>query len=64
MAMELGLYAQPKKQDVSKEHHNCEHKSIISFLLTESTDYGHSERAFFLKFVTFGLGQTNWAGIF
>ena len=26
-----------------------------------STDYGHPERAFFRKFETFGLGQTNWA---
>ena len=24
---------------------------------------GHPERAFFQKFETFGLGQTNWAGI-
>jgi hypothetical protein len=27
------------------------------------TDYGHPERAFFQKFETFGLGQTNWAEI-
>ena len=27
------------------------------------TDNGHPERAFFQKFETFGLGQTNWAGI-
>ena len=27
------------------------------------TDYGHPERAFFQKLETFGLGQTNWAGI-
>ena len=27
------------------------------------TDNGHSERAFFQKFKTFGLGQTNWAEI-
>ena len=33
-------------------------KSILS-----STDYGHPERAFFQKFETFGLGQTNWAEI-
>jgi hypothetical protein len=25
--------------------------------------YGHPERAFFQKFETFGLGQTNWAEI-
>ena len=28
-----------------------------------STDNGHPERAFFQKFETFGLGQTNWAEI-
>ena len=28
-----------------------------------NTDYGHPERAFFLKFQTFGLGQTFWADI-
>ena len=27
------------------------------------TDNGHPERAFFQKFETFGLGQTNWAEI-
>ena len=26
-------------------------------------DNGHPERAFFQKFETFGLGQTNWAEI-
>ena len=29
----------------------------------KSTDNGHPERAFFQKFETFGLGQTNWAEI-
>ena len=28
-----------------------------------TTDYGHSERAFFQKLETFELGQTNWAEI-
>ena len=28
------------------------------------TNYGHPERAFFQKFQTFGLGQTNWADLF
>ena len=28
-----------------------------------TTDNGHPERAFFQKFKTFGLGQTNWAEI-
>ena len=28
-----------------------------------TTEYGHPERAFFEKFETFGLGQTNWAEI-
>jgi len=28
-----------------------------------TTDYGHPDRAFFQKFETFGLGQTNWAEI-
>ena len=27
------------------------------------TENGHPERAFFQKFETFGLGQTNWAEI-
>ena len=31
--------------------------------LLKTTDYGHPERAFFLNFETFGLGQTNWAEI-
>ena len=29
----------------------------------EIMDNGHPERAFFQKFETFGLGQTNWAEI-
>jgi hypothetical protein len=33
------------------------HRSIST--LDELTDYGHPERAFFQKFETFGLGQTN-----
>ena len=28
-----------------------------------ATDNGHPERAFFQKFKSFGLGQTNWAEI-
>ena len=32
-------------------------------LIVDDTDYGHPERAFFQKFKTFGLGQTNWAEI-
>ena len=32
-------------------------------LIHISTDNGHPERAFFQKFETFGLGQTNWAEI-
>ena len=31
--------------------------------ITQPTDYGHPERAFFQKLETFGLGQTNWAEI-
>ena len=31
------------------------------YLLLETTDYGHPERAFFQKCDIFGLGQTNWA---
>jgi hypothetical protein len=34
--------------------------AFISVLL-KHTDYGHPDRAFFQKFETFGLGQTNWA---
>ena len=32
-------------------------------LMYMHTDNGHPERAFFQKFETFGLGQTNWAEI-
>ena len=32
-------------------------------LCLRATDYGHPERAFFQKFETFGLGQTNWVEI-
>ena len=32
--------------------------------LGSGTDNGHPEGAFFQKFETFGLGQTNWAEIF
>ena len=31
--------------------------------IDKTTDNGHPERAFFKKFETFGLGQTNWAEI-
>ena len=37
--------------------------SILVQWLAIATDNGHSERAFFQKFETFGLGQTNWAEI-
>ena len=33
------------------------------FAFTGFTDNGHPERAFFQKFESFGLGQTNWAEI-
>ena len=36
---------------------------MAKFELVKNTDYGHPEGAFFKKFVTFGLGQTNWAEI-
>ena len=32
-------------------------------LIDVITDNGHPKRAFFQKFETFGLGQTNWAEI-
>ena len=32
-------------------------------LVFETMDNGHPNRAFFQKFETFGLGQTNWAEI-
>ena len=46
-------------------------KELLNIVLTVSkdsktipyTDNGHPERAFFQKFETFGLGQTNWAEI-
>ena len=33
------------------------------WIMIWATDNGHPERAFFQKFETFGLGQTNWAEI-
>ena len=36
---------------------------MIYYLLVKTMDNGHPERAFFQKFETFGLGQTNWAEI-
>ena len=36
---------------------------MVTCLVVMDTDYGHPERAFFQKFETFGLGQTNWAEI-
>ena len=41
-----------------KEVGSCQMLQMFS-----TTDYGHPERAFFQKFETFGLGQTNWAKI-
>ena len=38
------------ERQIDREHH-------------QGTDNGHPERAFFQKFETFGLGQTNWAEI-
>ena len=38
-------------------------KNVWSEDMYKSTDYGHPDRAFFQKFETFGLGQTNWAEI-
>ena len=40
------------------------HYSVYSlFTITAPTDNGRPERAFFQKFESFGLGQTNWAEI-
>ena len=39
------------------------HSSLGTNAYCVSTDNGHPERAFFQKFETFGLGQTNWAEI-
>ena len=39
------------------------HSIQFSILIILFTDNGHTERAFFQKFKTFGLGQTNWAEI-
>ena len=36
---------------------------VIFWQIGDCTDYGHPERAFFQNIETFGLGQTNWAGI-
>ena len=46
---------------------NCKKKNNREFQMRKAlitdTDNGHPERAFFQKFKTFGLGQTNWAEI-
>ena len=39
------------------------HTAKNIFNIVELMDNGHPERAFFQKFETFGLGQTNWAEI-
>ena len=41
-------------------------KTVITYSAKNKVgpmDNGHPERAFFQKFESFGLGQTNWAGI-
>ena len=43
-------------------HLVCLFYSLETFILS-TTNNGHPERAFFQKFETFGLGQTNWAEI-
>ena len=37
---------------------------FLNLFIILITDYGHPERAFFQKFETFGLGQTNGAEFF
>ena len=44
-------------------NHGLNHGIFLSLFLLIPTDNGHPERAFFQKFETFGLGQTNWAEI-
>ena len=44
-------------------YNSCLCPSFSSKFLIPTTDYGHPDRAFFQKFETFGLGQTNWAEI-
>ena len=36
---------------------------FLSYWIPKGNDNGHPERAFFQKFKSFGLGQTNWAEI-
>ena len=61
---------------ISQDHHDVRVigwvgllKSYVIFIvgakqqMITTTDNGHPERAFFFKFETFGLGQTNWAEI-
>ena len=42
---------------------SCDHRGRIPSSMAVTTDNGHSERAFFQKFESFGLGQTNWAEV-
>ena len=44
-------------------YHKLKKGNEIQVLILCSTDNGHPETAFFQKFKTFGLGQTNWAEI-
>ena len=45
-----------------QKHHSEDPKKNPNTIF-KPTDNGHPERAFFQKFETFGLGQTNWAEI-
>ena len=51
--LELQQYRLPQNQNV-----------VVLKQVPKTMDYGHPERAFFQKFETFGLGQTNWAEIY
>ena len=42
--------------------HNLKKAFLLEWIIN-NTDNGHPERAFFQKFESFGLGQTNWAEI-
>ena len=48
---------------INVESLNDAHFFVVRLQCVCSTDNGHPERAFFQKFETFGLGQTNWAEI-
>ena len=65
LSSEANHYGSSKTKETAKIGRLSLLPSLCTMLLAMviRTDYGHPDRAFFQKFETFGLGQTNWAEI-